>query len=165
VIKQWTVRIPLCHSSNLHGGLGRSCSGKSQVLRSSTCEKSHILHLVKSWNNRPIRTEIKTSHRILLFYVEVWVMTPCGVAIGHYLHPEDGSSKVIRNVGNLPQHCTASQHIITRFESLPPWRPQFWRLFVLTHRTKWLKYVAFTSCVCALYMERVGKLNAKLNAW
>jgi len=28
----------------------------------------------------------------------------------HSLHPEDGGIKVLRNIGNLAQHYTASQH-------------------------------------------------------
>jgi len=47
-----------------------------------------------------------------------WVMMPCNVTVGYqhfrgpcclHLHPEDGGSMVIQNVGILPQHQIASQ--------------------------------------------------------
>jgi len=55
-------------------------------------------------------------------------VTPCRVAVGYHhfgglyclhfqLHPEDGSSNVLRNVGVLPEHYTASQSRKPRFES------------------------------------------------
>jgi hypothetical protein len=52
---------------------------------------------------------------VVKIQVEVfWVVTPCGVAVGHVvapiLTPEDGSKMVLRNVGILPQHYTVSQH-------------------------------------------------------
>jgi hypothetical protein len=75
------------------------------------------------------------------------VMTPCGVAVGyrrfgvpcclhldgeingayiyallsqrHSLHPENGGSKVLRNVGILPHHHTVSQSRRHRNESSP----------------------------------------------
>jgi hypothetical protein len=34
------------------------------------------------------------------------MVTPCSVVVGY---PEDGGSKVLRNVGILPQHYTASE--------------------------------------------------------
>jgi len=68
-------------------------------------------------------------------------VTPQGVAVGYQrfggpccvhlhgeviyvLHPEDGGSMVLRNVGILPQHYTASQRRKSRLESLPPWKFQ-----------------------------------------
>jgi len=39
------------------------------------------------------------------------------------LHPEDGGSKVFRNVGILPRRYTASQPKRLRHETLPPWKP------------------------------------------
>jgi len=53
--------------------------------------------------------------------VEVyWIVTPCGVAVGYHIHPEDEGSKVLRNVGILPQHYTASQTRRPRLEFSPP---------------------------------------------
>jgi len=40
------------------------------------------------------------------------------------LHPEAWSGKVLRNIGVLSQHYTASQLRRRRLESLPPWRRQ-----------------------------------------
>jgi hypothetical protein len=39
------------------------------------------------------------------------------------LHPENGGSMALRNVGILPQHYTASKPRRPRFESSPPWKP------------------------------------------
>jgi hypothetical protein len=42
--------------------------------------------------------------RIILIWIQVeflWVVTPCNVVVGY--------SMILRNVGNLPQHHTASQ--------------------------------------------------------
>jgi len=57
---------------------------------------------------------------------------PCSVAVGYQrfggscclhlqsLHPEDGDSLDLQNVGVLPQHFTASQPKRRRLESSPP---------------------------------------------
>jgi hypothetical protein len=45
------------------------------------------------------------------------IVTPCNVG-------EDGGNKVLRNVGILPQHHTASQSGRPRIESSSPWKPQ-----------------------------------------
>jgi len=39
-------------------------------------------------------------------------------------HPEDGGSKVVRNIGILPLQYTVSQSRTPRLEFLPPWKPQ-----------------------------------------
>jgi len=44
--------------------------------------------------------------------------------VGYHLHPEDGGSMVLRNVGILPWHYTASHPRRPRLESSPPRRPQ-----------------------------------------
>jgi hypothetical protein len=63
--------------------------------------------------------------------VEVfWDMIPCSVSVGYQrllppssLHPEDVGTILLRYVGILPQHYTASQSRRPRFESSLPWRP------------------------------------------
>jgi hypothetical protein len=42
----------------------------------------------------------------------------------HTLHPEDGGSMHLRNVGILPQHHTASQPRRPLLKTSPPWKPQ-----------------------------------------
>jgi hypothetical protein len=77
-------------------------------------------------------------------------VTPCSVAVGYQhfggpwcihllrnvlvschktlrrrhfiLHPEDGSSKMLRNVSILPEHYAASQPRRPRLEASPPWK-------------------------------------------
>jgi len=39
----------------------------------------------------------------------------------HSFHPEDGGSKVLRNVGDLPQHYAASQPRRLRLELIVSW--------------------------------------------
>jgi len=61
-------------------------------------------------------------------------VTPRSVAVGYQrfgrpppmfrVHPKDGGSKVLRNVGVLPQHYAASQSRRPRFEPSPPGKPQ-----------------------------------------
>jgi hypothetical protein len=46
---------------------------------------------------------------VAMCHVEVFrVVTPCSVVVG-YLHPEDGGSMDLWNVGIIPQHYTESQ--------------------------------------------------------
>jgi hypothetical protein len=50
----------------------------------------------------------------VIFQVEVfWVVTSCSFVV----HPEDGGSIDLRNVGILPQNCMASQPRRPRLES------------------------------------------------
>jgi len=58
-------------------------------------------------------------------------VTTCNIVVGYQrfvgpccLHPEDGCSMDLWNVGILPQHYTASQPRRPRVEVSPPWKPQ-----------------------------------------
>jgi hypothetical protein len=51
-------------------------------------------------------------------------VAPCNVVVGHYLHPKEGDSKVLRNVNILPQRHMVSQHIRPGLESSPPRKPR-----------------------------------------
>jgi hypothetical protein len=45
-----------------------------------------------------------------MFQVGVfWVLMPCSFVAGCHLHPENGGSMDLRNIGILLQHYTASQ--------------------------------------------------------
>jgi len=47
-------------------------------------------------------------------------------------HPEDGSSRVLQNTGNLPYDYTASQ-IRRQLESSSPWKSQILRWNYMFH--------------------------------
>jgi hypothetical protein len=69
------------------------------------------------WKSSLVRFEVFTAVKI---QVEVfWVMTPYSVVsrgpLCLHLHPEDGGSKVLRNVDIRPQRYTASQPERPRF--------------------------------------------------
>jgi len=50
------------------------------------------------------------------FHVEdLWIVTMCSVLVEY--QREDGGSKVLRNVGMLPQHYTASEPRRPRLQS------------------------------------------------
>jgi len=54
------------------------------------------------------------------------VVMQCSVVTGHQraLHPEDGGSTDLWNVGILLQRYTVSQIRRPRLEASPPWKPQ-----------------------------------------
>jgi len=56
--------------------------------------------------------------------VVFWVLTPYIDVVEHQraFHPEDGSSKILRNVCVLPRHYMASQHKRPRLDSSWQWK-------------------------------------------
>jgi len=71
----------------------------------------------------------RTVNHLLFRPVQVFrVVTPCSVVVGYQhfrsLHPEDGASMDLWNVGILPQHYTAWQSRRPRLEVSLAWKVQ-----------------------------------------
>jgi len=60
--------------------------------------------------------------RYTIFHIGVlWIVKPCSNAV---VHTEDGNSMIVRILGILPHHSTASQTRRPRIEYSSPWKPQ-----------------------------------------
>jgi hypothetical protein len=116
-------------------------------------------HWLKSWIRR-VQVEA------------FWVVIPCSVVVGYQrsggpLHPEDGGSRVLRNIRILPQHYAASRPRRPRLESSQPWKSHIWDESSLNTYTSFLPgpfyyYLSNWSLlhVCRLQYYQCCHLNA-----
>jgi hypothetical protein len=88
------------------------------VLKGAACSNYVLKSHTTEWRSGSIKAQRKVTYRLKAFtavniqFEVFWVVTPCSVAVGcqtfggpFCLHlQDDGSSKVIQNVGILQQH-------------------------------------------------------------
>jgi len=73
------------------------------------------------------------------------------------LHPEDGGSMDLWNVGILPRHYTESQPKRPRLASSPPWKPQN------SHQVTKVLIMHFPDINCYNFFLIPLKLSYKIN--
>jgi hypothetical protein len=80
-------------------------------------------------------------------------------------NPEDGGSMDLWNVGNLPQHSTASQPTRPRLETSPPWKPQTYSY--ITHTLSVLLNIdPFRLSLTVTYTKsNIRTSSSKLSTW
>jgi len=64
-----------------------------------------------------------------------------------WIDPEDEGTKVLRNVGDLLQHCTAPQPKRRQLESSPPWKSQishFWQYVINSRKRAIIEALMFS---------------------
>jgi hypothetical protein len=125
--------VYLCSGSQQHNNTLRHNSedGGSMVLRNVGIRPlHHTASQPRRWRQHGApkrRYHTTTSHGVTTQKTEAAWCSETSVSY-HYVtrrhNPEDGGSMVLRNVGILPLHHTASQTRRSRLESSPPWKSQ-----------------------------------------
>jgi hypothetical protein len=127
---EWDLNLPWrrIYTGHLTVSCGvNGCSGGEETYSYGKQKFVTVITKLRHWT---VRFEVFMEMKIQV--AAFWIVPPCSDVVGYqhplsnpiHFQPEDGGSMVIRNVGILPRHCTASQLRRRRLKTSPPWKPQ-----------------------------------------